>query len=308
MSKLKTAKRLISDSDYRFLWLSERGYYNNMSDEAYLKRLFKIKLGYDLDLQNPKTFCEKLQWLKLYDRRPEYTMMADKYRVKEWVANKIGDKYVIPLYGAWDHFDEIDFDALPNQFVLKCNHDGGVLVCEDKSSFDFAFAKTHLEERLTKSYFWSGREWAYKDIPRKIIAEQYMPQLGKRDSIEYKITCFDGRVKLITKCTGIAHTSFDLRNNDNYDRDWNYLPFYAFYKNTGEVIEKPAYMDEVISICETLSKGIPQVRVDGYIIDDNWYFGEMTFYTWNGFIKFNPDEWDTIMGEWIKLPEKTINP
>lgn len=143
-------------------------------------------------------------------------------------------------------------------------------------------------------------------MQRKIIAKKFIPSLGHRDSVEYKLTCYDGRVKLITICTGIAHASFDLRNNDHYDREWNYLRWYAFYKNT-KPIEKPEYMDKVIELCETLSEGIPQIRVDGYVIDGLWYFGEMTFYTWGGFIEFTPPEWDRIMGEWFHLPPKTIN-
>ena len=299
----KAAKMLVSPK-YRFLTLFSRGFYDSMPDDEYLKRMYKYQMGRELDLDNPQTLTEKLQWLKLYDRRPEYTVMADKYAVKKFVADKIGSEYVVPLLGVWDKFDDIDFDSLPEQFVLKATHDSGSFaVCRDKANFDVERARKILTAALSKNYSWA-REWVYKNIQPRIIAEKYIPSLGRPESVEYKLTCFDGVAKLITICRGIAHSSFDARTNDHYDRDLNRLPFYVFYKNP-QVPEKiPEQIHEIIALSEKLSAGIPQVRVDWYMDNGHIYFGEFTFYTWAGFMKFTPPEWDGIMGSWLTLPEK----
>ena len=220
-------------------------FYCSLSDEEYLERFYKVKLGRELDLQNPKAFTEKLQWLKLYDRRPEYTSMADKYAVKKVIADRIGAEYVIPLLGVWDRFEDIDFDSLPEQFVLKCTHDsGGFAVCRDKRTFDREAAKKVLTRSLHKNYYFQSREWVYKDIPPRIIAEQYVPSLGRPESIEYKLTCFNGKAKLITICRGIAHSTYDVRTNDHYDRDLNRLNFYVNYKNPAEPEKIPPQMQD----------------------------------------------------------------
>lgn len=291
---------------YRMQALSTMGFYGNMSDEEYLRKAFKRYKGKDLNLDDPKTFCEKVQWLKLFDRNPAYNKMVDKYEVKGYVKDMLGEGInVIPAYGVWDSFDDIDFEQLPNQFVLKCTHDsGGFVICTDKSKFNIGAARRKLNARLKKNFYKNGRQWVYKDIKPRILAEEYIPSLGKKDSVEYKLTCFDGKVGLITICQGIAHSSLSDRTNDNYDRDFNYLPFYAFYKNT-HPIKKPEFMDEIIRVSEVLSQGIPQVRVDTYVIDGEIYFGEMTFYTWNGFITFTPDKWDKWLGDKIHLPSKS---
>lgn len=289
---------------YRMQLLSVMGFLDNMSDEEWVRKAFKRYKGKELNLDNPETFCEKVQWLKLYDRNPAYNKMVDKYEAKKFAADIIGEEHIIPAYGVWDNFDDIDFDKLPDQFVLKCTHDsGGFVICTDKSKFNIAKARKKLNKRLKLNFYKNGRQWVYKDIKPRILAEKYIPTLGKRDSVEYKLTCFDGKVGLITICQGIAHSALSDRTNDNYDRDFNYLPFYAFYKNT-HPIEKPKEMDEIIRIAEALSQGIPQVRVDTYVIDGTIYFGEMTFYTWNGFITFTPDEWDKKGGDMIELPVK----
>ncbi len=186
-------RRFVTEPQARFSYLSSKGFYKNMPDEAYLRKAFKLRMGYELDLDAPKTFCEKLQWLKLYDRRPEYSTMVDKYEVKKYVAERIGEKYVIPLLGVWDRFEDIDFDALPDQFVLKCTHDsGGFVVCRDKSVFDKSDARKRLNKHLQTDYYLHGREWPYKNVKRRIIAEKYIDSLGKPESVEYKLTCFGG--------------------------------------------------------------------------------------------------------------------
>lgn len=272
-------------------------------DKLFLKIQYNYFMGEKLNLKDPKKFTEKLQWLKLYDRNPAYTNMADKCEVKKYVAEMIGAEYVIPLFGVWERFDDIDFDKLPNQFILKCTHDsGGFVICEDKTKFDIKKAKQKLEETFTKNYFWQNREFVYRDIKPRIIAEQYIPSLGKKDSVEYKITVINGEVKVITVCGGIPHAAFELRSNDNFSKDWTRQDWYAFYKPQGGTITRPKEMDLMVELSEKLAKDIPQVRVDWYIVDGHVYFGEMTFYTWSGFIKFTPEEWNQEMGAWLKLP------
>ncbi|MBR0150842.1 MAG: hypothetical protein IJP89_05725 [Synergistaceae bacterium] len=289
----------------RFEFLASLGLYDSLSDEEFIRRMYKSFMGREIDLDNPKTLCEKLNWLKLHDRRPEYTLMADKYAVKSYVAERIGAEHVVPLLGVWDSFDEIDFDALPEQFVLKCTHDsGGVAVCRDKSTFDRKLARKILEKSLARNYSLLYREWAYKNVPRRIIAEQYIPTLGRSDSVEFKITCLNGIAKLNTICRGPAHTFAWKRTNDHYDRDMKRLKFYVAYKNPEPPEKIPPQMHEIMTMSEKLSAGIPYVRVDWYISEGRIYFGEFTFYTWGGFMRFNPPEWDEILGSWLELPAK----
>ena len=268
----------------------------------YIKFFYYLHLKEWPDLDNPRNFNEKLNWLKLHDRNPLYTRLADKCEVKKYVAEKIGSDRVVPLLGVWNHFDEIDFDKLPDQFVLKCTHDsGGFIICKDKATFDKIHAKKFFDRELKKNFYWNKREWAYKNVKPRIIAEKYIDSLGKPESFEYKLTCMNGVCKVFTICTGIAHSDFELRTNDNYDRDFNHLPWYAFYKNSIKPVEIPPQANEMISYAEKLSEGIPQVRVDFYIVDGHVYFGEMTFYTWAGLIEFTPPEWNDIMGDWLEL-------
>ncbi|MBQ7219501.1 MAG: hypothetical protein IJS28_00820 [Synergistaceae bacterium] len=299
------AARALVIPRYRASFLSSLGFYDSLTDEELIRKIYKCFMGREIDLDNPQTLCEKLNWLKLYDRRPEYTIMADKYAVKKFVADRIGSEHVVPLLGVWDKFDDIDFDALPEQFVLKCTHDsGGLVVCRDKSSFNKKIARKVIEQSLARNYYFVFREWAYKDIPRRIIAEQYIPSLGKPESREIKVTCFNGIAKLNTICKGIAHNLPGKRQNDHYDRNMKRLMFSVVYKNP-EVPEKiPEQMPEIIALSEKLSAGIPQVRVDWYIVDGQIYFGEFTFYTWGGFMRFEPPEWDGILGSWLELPDK----
>lgn len=275
---------------------------NSMPDRKYIEKLFFAQVGYHPNLDNPKTLCEKLNWLKLNDRRPEYTDMVDKYKVKQIVAEKAGADYVTPLLGVWDQFEEIDFDKLPETIVLKCNHDGGPVIVRDKRKFDKSAAAAVFYKKMQANYFRENREWPYKNVRRRIIAEPYYDSLGKRDSVEYKLTCMNGKVKFTTICTGIAHAGFEDRNNDHFDRDWKRLDFSVNYKSSGKQIEKPVFMDEMIGVAEKLADGIPYVRVDFFVIDGQIKFGEMTFFTWGGFMRFDPPEWDEILGGWMKLP------
>lgn len=278
-----------------------------MSDKAYLSLFYRIFWHKKINWDDPKLFTEKLLWLKLYNQKPEYTDMVDKYEIKRIVSEKVGSEYVIPALGVWDRFGDIDFSKLPDAFILKTTHDsGGFIVCSDKKTFDYKSAEKKLNKCLMRNFYWAGREWPYKNVKPRIIAEPYIDSLGKPDSVEYKLTCFDGVAKLITVCRGIAHSALSDRTNDHYDRDLNHLSGYAYYKNSTEPFTFPKEIYKIIELAEKLSEGIPQVRVDFYLVDGQVYFGEMTFFTWSGFIKFTPKELDKIMGEWIVLPPKCV--
>lgn len=278
-----------------------------LADDTYLKLRYRLDMGRKLNLKSPTLFTEKLQWLKAYYHDPLYTKLVDKYEVKKWVADKIGSQYVIPLYGVWNDFNEIDFDKLPNSFILKTTHtSGGFIVCKDKAKFDKEGARKMMELSLHNDYYWRTREWPYKNVQKRIIAEKYMPSLGNIDSEEYKITCCNGKVKVFTVCRGVPHSDYALRHNDNFDRNFNRQKWYAFYTPSDKPVEKPAKFDEMIELAEKLAEGIPTVRVDFYVIDGQIYFGEMTFFTWAGFIKFTPESQDTVMGKWIDLPDHKI--
>ena len=284
--------------DYNYI----NEYSKKIDDVNYIRLFFYYNnMKYEIDLENPQTFNEKLQWLKLHDRKPEYTKMVDKYAAKEWVANVIGEKYVIPTLGVYDSFDEIDFEKLPEQFVLKCTHDSGsTIICHDKSTFDFDAAKEKLNKHLSINYYYVGREYPYKDVKPRIIAEKYMINgIDNRELIDYKFMCFDGKVKSIFTCTerfseaGLKVTFFD--NN------WNRMPFERHYPASTNYIEKPNSFNEMIELAERLSSGIPFVRVDFYEVNNQPYFGEMTFYPGGGVEEFSPVSWDFELGAWITL-------
>ena len=275
---------------------------NWMSDEKYLKKLFQINMGYSLNLAEPKTFSEKLQWLKIYDRNPMYTNMVDKYEVKRIVSEIIGEEYIIPTYGVWDKFDDIDFDALPGQFVVKCTHDsGGLVVVKDKTNWNKLAAKKKINKSLKKNYYYSGREWPYKNVKPKIIVEKYMEDTKTKELRDYKFFTFDGKVKTLFVATDRMkgeHVKFDF-----FDAEYNHLDIKNGHLNADTIPEKPRNFEEMKVLAEKLAKGIPHVRVDFYEVNGKVYFGEMTFYHWSGLVKYEPQEWDEIMGSWITLPK-----
>ena len=273
-----------------------------MSEEAYITSLYKLKVGRELDLANPRTYTEKIQWLKLYDRNPKYTMMQDKYLVREYVSKMIGDEYLIPLLGVWERVDDIDFNSLPNQFVLKCNHDcASVIICRDKTSFNVMVAKEKLNRCLKRDYSIAGGEWAYRDIKRRIIAEQYMHDNNEKTLNDYKFFCFSGKAKIVMITSGEAHTK--ERRLDFYDMDFNPLDIRrGEMLKSGQPINKPLGIDELIPLVEKIADGIPFVRVDFYLINGHPYFGEIAFYPSSGFAEFSPYEWEERIGSWIELP------
>ncbi len=294
----------IKDPYKVFLYFSEKGYFDGLGDKIYLKLKYRAKTKKKLKLNEPKTFNEKLQWLKLYDRNPGYSVMVDKYRVREYIADKIGEQYLIPLIGVWDSSDDIDFGSLPDQFVMKCNHNSGLgmCICTDKSGLDFDKVRNEMAQGLKQNYYLTGREWPYKDVPRKIVAEQFL----KSDNgglTDYKIHCFNGAPKFILVCCDrFAESGL---TEDFYTAEWEHMQIKRpDIPNATAPINKPEKLDEMIKLAEKLSENIPFIRIDFYCENGKVYFSELTFYPASGFEGFDPTEWDNMFGEWLTLPEK----
>lgn len=264
-------------------------------DKLYLKLLYKIKTGRTLHLDSPQTYSEKLNWLKIYDRNPLYTKLVDKYEVRDYVKEKIGEEYLFPLLGVWDKFEDIDFDKLPNRFVLKCTHDfGSVVIVNDKANFDKEAAKKTINSELKYNFFYRGREWAYKNVKPRIIAEENM-QTGDTRLVDYKFFCFAGKVKYMFIATG---RGTDLRF-DFFDREYNHLPVTNGVPNADVIPEKPEHYDEMVRIAEKLAEDINNVRVDLYNLDGKIYFSELTFYHNGGMVAFEPYEIDKMLGDFF---------
>ncbi len=302
MSKLKTFLKLIKTPEKLIRPLASNGLINWMSDETYIKLVFRASFGYELDLNNPKTFSEKLQWLKLYNRQPEYTNLVDKYRVRQYISEKIGEKYLVPLLNVWNSVEEIEFDSLPNQFVLKCNHDqGSVVICKDKSNFNIDRAKQKLARKLKRNHYWSIREWPYKNIQPCIIGERYIQDDGKDELSDYKVLCFNGEPMLIEVHKGRfegGHTQ------DFYDVNWNKTMFnQPGIPMSDEILDKPVFINEMLKLSRKLSAGMPHVRVDWYYADGHLFFSELTFYDGSGFEPFEGKQ-DAEIGSWLILPKK----
>jgi hypothetical protein len=318
--------------------MSNYGAFDKLDDREYLKKKYKASTKQTLNLENPQNFNEKIQWLKLYDRKPEYTMMVDKYKVRDYIAKTIGKEYLIPLLGVWDNPDEIDFDKLPDQFVLKCNHNsgGGMCICKDKSKLNIKKVKSNLRKGLKQNYYMLGREWPYKDVPRRIICEQYMTDESgielkdykihnfngipkfievdfgrfaehKRnksdDLVDYKFYCFNGKPEYCQVISG----RFTDERMDFYDMEWNHQEFTKLsttgkpFKNADYLISRPKTFELMKKSASILSVGCPFVRIDFYEVAGKMYFGEFTLYPASGFGVFEPDEWNYIIGEKIAL-------
>ena len=269
-------------------------------DEIYVRVEYFIVFGKRLRLKNPQTYSEKLQWLKLHEGDPIYTRMVDKAEAKKYVTEIIGEEYIIPTYGVWNHFDEIDFDKLPDQFVLKTTHDsGGVIICKDKKTLDKNAAKVKLEKSLKNDYYYTSKEWPYKNVVPRIIAEKYMED-ESGELCDYKLFCFDGKMKALFIATD-RFTSGEETKFDFFDENFNHLPFTNGHPNATKPIKKPESFQQMKDLAEKLSQKIPHVRVDFYCTNGKIYFGELTFFHWGGFKRFEPEEWDFKFGEWFKL-------
>ena len=313
MSKIQTAVKQLKNNRGEFMASIISNFFRWLPDATYLRLLYRFKMGHRLDLKNPQTFTEKLQWLKLYNRKPEYTTMVDKYAVKQYVANIIGDEYIIPTLGVWDKPEDIDWGSLPDQFVLKTTHGGGgggVVICKDKATFEKTTAIPKLKESMASDIYSGLREWPYKDVPKRIIAEKFMaPEKSPapKDLPDYKFFCFNGEPRY---CQVIRdrHTKETI---DFYDMDWNHLEFVGLLppSNTADTISngltpvaRPEHLEEMKDICRKLAKDQPFVRVDLYVIDDKQYFGELTFYPASGIGIFTPEEWNGKLGDLLTLP------
>lgn len=270
-----------------------------LSDKIYLKIIYYLKFHKKLDLRHPRTFNEKIQWLKLNDRDLKYKIMVDKFESKKFVANIIGDKYIIPTLGIYDKFEDIDFEKLPNQFVLKTTHDsGGVLICDNKKTFNCLKAKKIINKHLKKNPFLRTREWPYKEVKPRIISEKYLVDESGKELKDYKFFCFNGKVRYIQ----VDFERFSNHKRNIYDTNWQFQNFKIEYPNDpNTTINKPNQFVKMIEIAETLSKNIAHLRVDLYSINDKIFFGELTFHHGSGTECFYPKEWDYKFGDLIKL-------
>ena len=280
-----------------FVFLSNRGI-NLLNDKTYLKIRYYATFKKFLNLKNPQTFNEKLQWLKLNDRKDIYTKMVDKYEAKSYVSKIIGNKYIIPTLGIYNNFDEIDFNKLPNQFVIKCTHDsGGLVIVTDKSKLDIEKAKKKLNKSLKRNYYYPGREWPYKNVKPRIIIEKYMKDNKNNSMRDYKFFCFNGNPYCILVC---SDRDIDLKETF-YDLEWKVMRLKRPNHKLDNSIENPHNFEKMIEFSKKLSSKISFLRVDFYEINGNLYFGELTFYPASGFGKFEPEEWDLKLGNLIDL-------
>lgn len=270
-------------------------------DRIYLQIVYFRHFKKFIDFDNPKTFNEKIQWLKLNYRKEEYTNLVDKYRVKQYITKLIGEEYVIPTLGVWKNVDDIDFKSLPEKFVLKCNNDsGGIVICKNKKDFDEVKAKSFLKERLKNNGYWYRREWPYKNVKPCIIAEKYMEDSISKDLKDYKFFCFNGSMEFFD----IDIDRFIEHRSNYYDRNGNFLPFGKTYcpPDYTKKIEMPKNLDKMIELAETISHNTVLSRIDFYEIDGQVYFGEITFYPGSGFSPFTDEKWDYKLGDMIDLP------
>ena len=277
---------------------------NALPDKLYLSIIYKANTGKRLDLKNPVTFGEKLQWIKLYDRNDIYTMLVDKYEVKRWVASKIGESYVVPTLAVWDKAEEININLLPESFVLKCTHDcGSTLICENKKSIDINEVKKHFKKCLKNDYYKKGREWPYKNVRRRVIAEELLAHDKTEPLSDYKFQCFNGEPKLLLLLQGRGTANFTC---DFYDANLELIKDMSQEGlNTGGKQLRGDLLDLVKKardLSSVLSEGLVEVRVDWYIIDGRVYFGEMTFFDSGGLSPFHPYKYEKALGDALILP------
>ena len=271
-------------------------------DELFLKTKYRLIFARRLDLEHPTTYSAKLQWLKLNDRRSEYTRMVDKIEVKKYVASVIGDEYIIPTLKMYDSVNQVNFDELPKQFVIKCTHDSGsVIVCKDKDKLDKKKALEKLNKGLKQNFYYQTREYPYRSVKPRLIAEQYMEDESGYELKDYKIFCFNGQPKMSFVASDRQKEGEDTKF-DFYDLEWNHIPVTNGHPCSKNGIPKPKNYEKMLEIAAKLSEGIPHVRVDLYNINGKIYFGELTFFHWSGFMPYEPDEWDYKFGSYLQLP------
>lgn len=297
--------KIIINSKKVLIYISYKSILNWMPDELYIKLIYYVKMDKKLNINNPQTFNEKLQWLKLYDRRLEYTGLVDKYEVRKYIKNTIGERYLIPLIGVWNKFDDIDFSKLPNQFVLKCTHDSGsVFICNDKSKFDKKAVKKKIQKSLKRNFYYPGREWPYKNIKPRIICEKYIVDESGTELKDYKLFCFNGKPKFIQVISGRENGKYYI---NHYDLNWNLINIKRKEHVTNlKEIKRPQCLEEMINISEKLSQNMPFVRIDLYNIKSQILFGEITFFPASGYMGFENESDDLLWGNWINLPTRNV--
>lgn len=303
---IRRVKHLIENPHRMITKLMLRYCPDLVSDKRYIRYIWDEHMDYPLNLKNPKTFNEKLQWLKLHDHNPLYTTLVDKVAVKEWVASKIGIQYIIPTLAVYQSVEEINIDELPDQFVLKCNNDsGGVYICKDKNTFDIETVKQKLAEALKSNYYYAWREWPYKNIKPQILAEAYMEDSTTHSLPDYKFFAFNGKVKVMFIATDRSNPNTETKF-DFFDTEFKHLNLRNGHPNADTPPSKPSCFSKMIQLAEILSKDIPHVRCDFYEINGKVYFGEMTFFHWAGIVPFDPSSFDRTMGEWLDLKQVKI--
>ena len=272
-----------------------------LPDAIYLEIVYWIKMGERLNLKNPSKYTEKIQWLKLNDFKPGYTELVDKYLAKEYVAKIIGKEHIIPTYGVWDRFDDIDFDELPDQFVLKCNHDSAsVVICRDKAHFDKESARKKLMYGLRNDFFYMGREYPYKNVKRKILAEAYMEDETLHELRDYKFFTFGGVPKLVHVVTNRQNTEEETYG-DFFDMDYQHIELHMGHACAPKSPEKPRNFEKMKEFARILAEGTRHLRVDFYEVNGALYFGELTFYQDSGWKRIEPIEWNQVIGSWISI-------
>lgn len=293
-------KRLLANPKLILVYILGFRIFRNMPDDTYLKLKYWLMMGAKLEIDNPRTFNEKLQWLKMYDRKPQYQDMVDKYKVRDYIAREIGDEYLVPVHGVYNNFDEIKFEDLPNEFVLKPNHtSANVFICKDKSRIDYDVLRSEVDTWLKKNYYWIHREWPYKNIKPKIICEKFLVDESGQELKDYKFMCFNGEPKVIQVMSGRSNNQYYI---DHFDQNWNKINLpRKTHKNNPKQIRKPKELKKMISLSEKLSKGIPFSRIDLYETEKGVFFGEITFFPMSGYMDFEFKKDDLTLGGWINI-------
>ena len=290
----------LTDKDYRVIFNSHRGFYNKMDDKEYLKLMYRTMMHKELNIENPQTFTEKLQWLKLYNHKPVHTIMADKFHMRDFVKEKIGEGHTVPLLGIYDKWKTIDFTKLPNSFVIKTTHDSGsYVICKDKNKLDKASAKKKINASLRHNYYNYYREWQYKNVKPQIIIEEFLDD-GQSNLTDYKFFCFNGKCVYLY----IQQETAKIAQQVILDPDFHRMPFTMEDPPTKEIPSRPKNFEQMLEYAEKISKEEPFLRVDMYLVNSKIYVGELTFYHLSGYIPIDPPEWDFKLGQILTLPSQ----
>lgn len=285
--------------------LARHGWLNFIPDKAYLSIMFRANLGKRMNWRSPRTYNEKLQWLKLYDRKAIYPKMVDKFEAKQYIADRVGSQFVPKVVGGpWDSFNKIDFTMLPEQFVLKTTHDcGGVWICKDKCKINMVDVRSFIEGHMKDNYYRKHREWPYKHIHPRIFAEEYLEDRTDGELKDYKFFTFNGIPKMMFIASERNNESVETKF-DFYDMDFQRLSIVNGHSNSEKYMAKPVHFEKMKRLASRLSEDIPHLRVDFYETNGRLYVGELTFFHYSGFVPFSPPEWDEILGTWLPIPQK----